>query len=68
MNITQTDDNRWQLLADDGRVLGTFATNAEAWCTLDRMDGEPISKAEARTSWIVDQMIGCESRTKGTRK
>ncbi len=57
MNINQTDDGRWQLVADDGRVLGTYATNAEAWRAFERMEGEPISKAEERTDWIVQQNL-----------
>jgi hypothetical protein len=59
MNIVQTDDGHWQLKAGD-RVLGIWATNAEAWRAFDREEREPISPAESKTDWICNKILGAE--------
>lgn len=51
MRITKTEDGKWQV-GDQ-----VFDTNAEAWRYLDRRSGEPVSKAEDRSQWVVDNIL-----------
>ena len=44
--------------ADEDRRVGPFSTNAEAWRWIERCEGQPISKAEARGEWVLEQMAG----------
>lgn len=46
------------VLSDDGRQLaGPFASNAEAWRALDRLDGDPVSPAEKRTDFATSRLL-----------
>jgi hypothetical protein len=49
MEIVRAEDGKWQLV-DSERVLGTYATNAEAWRALDRSVGEPVNPQEKKTA------------------
>lgn len=49
----------WWIEGASGRY-GPFATNAEAWRALDRMDGEPVGKAEAVTDWRLSREMHSE--------
>ncbi|MFC5421047.1 hypothetical protein ACFPOB_15930 [Bosea eneae] len=42
----------------DGVVLaGPFATNAEAWRALDRIERQPVSPQEEKTDWLWRQRV-----------
>ncbi len=47
-------NKRWMhcVIDDDGKILLDDATNAEAWKFIDRLNGEPTSKAEDRTAYL----------------
>ncbi len=38
-------------------VAGPFTTNAAAWRWIDRREGEPISRSEAVSDWITQQIL-----------
>lgn len=54
----------WDVI-ENGVVLASFASNAEAWRFVDRRDGDPVSRSEHVASWIMSQ-IGTDVR-QGTR-
>ena len=45
----------WDVVDSDGKVLASFATNAEAWRFADRCEGDPVSRSENVASWIMSQ-------------
>jgi hypothetical protein len=51
VHVTPTDDGKWQLISPDGTVIGTYATNAEAWRAYDRQTGEHVDRSEAVADW-----------------
>lgn len=57
MTIVRTDDG-WVVQAADLRVIaGPFATNAEAWRALDRIERQPASPQEEKTDWLWSQRV-----------
>jgi hypothetical protein len=50
--VTQAPDGTWQVIAPDGSMLATCATNAEAWKAYDKLAGELLSPREALNMWI----------------
>jgi hypothetical protein len=51
----------WDVVDDAGAVLASFPTNAQAWRYVDRHSGEPISRSEDVSSWIMSR-IGTDNR------
>jgi hypothetical protein len=51
-SIVRIDDG-WVVQCGQGAVLaGPFATNAEAWRVLDRLERKPVSPAEDKVDWL----------------
>lgn len=49
-------------LGGHGAILaGPFETHAEAWRALDRLSGEPVSKAEDTSEWVWNKMARGEA-------
>jgi hypothetical protein len=42
---------------NDSIIAGPFATHAAAWRWIDRHEGEPISRAEHVSEWIVGKIL-----------
>lgn len=57
MTVTRSPDGTWHVVDGDRVLAGPFATDREAWRWVDRHDGEPISPAEKRTEFFVEQML-----------
>jgi hypothetical protein len=49
MTIEHADDGWW--LVEGERRQGPYGSNAEAWRALDRMEGQPLNRAESVTDW-----------------
>jgi hypothetical protein len=55
MYVRKLDDGKWGIfLGLKSKVMraGPFDTNADAWRWLDRVNGEPISRAEKVAEFI----------------
>ena len=42
----------------DGEVVGEHDTNAAAWRHVDRLNNEPLNKAQAISDWVFGQQVG----------
>ncbi len=57
MNVQRAPDGTWSIYAGTAFVEGGFATSAEAWRRVDRLEGSPISPAEKRSDYIADKIL-----------
>lgn len=42
MKVEQNENGLWNILDDDGSVINSFKTNAEAWRWLEKHELDPI--------------------------
>jgi hypothetical protein len=52
MEIVQSERG-WDVVDNNGAVLASFPTNAQAWRYVDRQSGEAISRSEDVAAWIM---------------
>lgn len=55
--VTQTPEGWTVNLPHGGVLAGPFATNAEAWRALDRIERQPASPQEEKTDWLWRQRV-----------
>lgn len=54
MSVVKSKDGKWFVHWYD-KAIGPFASNSEAWRTLDRLTGQTVSKSEETSEWLWDQ-------------
>lgn len=59
LRIVKQSDGKYSVWRGEELVKADL-TNAEAWRMLDRDEGEPISRSEKVSDWIVGQILGGE--------
>lgn len=54
-SVIHVDGLQWGVLNDDGKVVASGLTNAQAWREADRLAGEVISKSESTAKWAFNK-------------
>ncbi len=55
--VERQADGTFVVVANGYIVSRPFASNAEAWRALDRMEGDPVSKAELKSEWLWSKIV-----------